>query len=308
MKKIVAYAHNNLPSTTKHQLNKVYQVLPNGLKKILVRVLFRRSNVWPPVSCICTTYGRPHLLEEAVHSFIVQDYPGDKELIILNDYAQQTLAYEHPEVSIINLSKRFRTLGEKYKAAVGLCTHDLIFVWHDDEIYLPHRLTYAVKRHFEKKPYLIPKRYESFFSIDKAWVWNGKKMRGPVLGRYPGSSSWSRALFAAARGYAHINDGFDHELEARFAKHEPAHEIYDVQPQDIYYIQQEGENSAYQLRDFTNHTGGNSYARVADFVREQAERGEISLGRVELEPRWQTDYSKVVNDLLQTALKQELSK
>lgn len=47
MKKIVAYAHNNLPSTTKHQLNKVYQVLPNGLKKILVRVLFRRSNVWP---------------------------------------------------------------------------------------------------------------------------------------------------------------------------------------------------------------------------------------------------------------------
>lgn len=80
-------------------------------------------------------------------------------------------------------------------------------------------------------------------------------MRGPVLGRYPGSSSWSRALFAAARGYAHINDGFDHELEARFAKHEPAHEIYDVQPQDIYYIQQEGENSAYQLRDFTNHTG-----------------------------------------------------
>ena len=47
----------------------------------------------PAVSCICLTYGRPHVLEEAIHSFLLQDYAGSKELIVLNDYAGQTLLF-----------------------------------------------------------------------------------------------------------------------------------------------------------------------------------------------------------------------
>ncbi|MCL4258972.1 MAG: glycosyltransferase family 2 protein, partial [Anaerolineales bacterium] len=50
----------------------------------------------PPVSCICPTYGRVELLEEAIESFLRQDYPGQKELIVLNDYAGQTLHFDHP--------------------------------------------------------------------------------------------------------------------------------------------------------------------------------------------------------------------
>ena len=42
----------------------------------------------PAVSCICPTYGRPELLEEAIYCFLLQDYPGPKELIVLNDYAE----------------------------------------------------------------------------------------------------------------------------------------------------------------------------------------------------------------------------
>jgi cellulose synthase/poly-beta-1,6-N-acetylglucosamine synthase-like glycosyltransferase len=38
----------------------------------------------PPVSCFCLTYGRPCLLEEAIHSFLQQDYAGPKEMIVLN--------------------------------------------------------------------------------------------------------------------------------------------------------------------------------------------------------------------------------
>ena len=30
----------------------------------------------PAVSCICPTYGRTELLEEAMHCFLLQDYPG----------------------------------------------------------------------------------------------------------------------------------------------------------------------------------------------------------------------------------------
>jgi glycosyltransferase involved in cell wall biosynthesis len=39
----------------------------------------------PLISAKCITYGRVNTLEEALHSFLQQDYPGKKELIIVND-------------------------------------------------------------------------------------------------------------------------------------------------------------------------------------------------------------------------------
>jgi glycosyltransferase involved in cell wall biosynthesis len=94
----------------------------------------------PELSCVCLTYGRPAVLEEAIHSFLQQDYQGTKELVILNDYEDQILEFDHPEVRVINVPRRFRTVGEKRNAAVALCRHDLLFVWDDDDLYLPHRL------------------------------------------------------------------------------------------------------------------------------------------------------------------------
>src|SRR5215831_16169093 len=116
----------------------------------------------PAVSCICLTYARPRLLEEALHSFLQQDYSGPKELIILNDYAEQTLIFDHPEVRVINVPRRFRTVGEKMNAAIALASHELLFVWDDDDIYLPHRLSFSVE-HFEPK--------KGFFKPNKAWFW-----------------------------------------------------------------------------------------------------------------------------------------
>jgi hypothetical protein len=117
----------------------------------------------PPLSCICPTYGRVAQLEEAIESFLRQDYPGPKELIILNDYERQTLIFDHPEVRVINGPTRFHSVGEKYKAAAALAAHDLIVVWHDDDIYLSHRLSYTVA-------HLDPTK--TFFKADKAWSWS----------------------------------------------------------------------------------------------------------------------------------------
>ena len=78
-------------------------------------------NDTPPVSCICLTYGRSELLEEAIYAFLKQDYEGPKELIVLNDHKRQKLQLYHPEVKIFNLSQHFRTDAEKRNAAVSLC-------------------------------------------------------------------------------------------------------------------------------------------------------------------------------------------
>ena len=112
--------------------------------------------IGPPVSCMCLTYGRAHLLEEAIASFLRQDYAGVKELIVLNDLAELRLHFDHPEVKIINVEKRFRGLGEKRNASAALCSHDLLFVWDDDDISLPWRLSYSVEKMSDGRRFFKP--------------------------------------------------------------------------------------------------------------------------------------------------------
>jgi hypothetical protein len=100
----------------------------------------------PKVSCLCPTYGRPQCLEEAIFSFLTQDYQGEKELVILNDLADQTLIFDHPDVKIINVKNRITPLGLKFNETARHATGSVFAVWEDDDIYLPHRLTYSVQR------------------------------------------------------------------------------------------------------------------------------------------------------------------
>jgi hypothetical protein len=296
-----AYALNLTPHS-RQQLLGIYRRLPTNMQRILRRLLGRQiaKAARPPISCICPTYGRVDLLEEALFSFLQQDYQGAKELVVLNDFEQQTLTFDHPDVRIINFPKRLRTLGEKYKAAVGLCTHDMIFVWHDDDIYLPQHLSHAVRLHYEHRSNLNPTTGKSFLRANKAWVWNDQHLNGPAPGRFHGGSSWTREQFANVRGYAHMNCGYAEELETQFEK--VPHSVVDIEvaPPDIYYIYRKGGSTSYHLSDFASDGAGNEYERVADFVQSQAERGEIKLGHIELRPRWRSDYAAQVRDLLQS--------
>ena len=52
-----------------------------------------------------TTYGRADMVEEALYSFLNQEYEGESELVIVNDYPLQKLIFDHPKVRIINLDK-----------------------------------------------------------------------------------------------------------------------------------------------------------------------------------------------------------
>ena len=104
------------------------------------------------ISCYCITYDRTELLEETIESFHRQDYKEEKELVILNDCAEQILEYNHPEVHIINTPKRFRTIGEKRNACIAMCSGDVIFPWDDDDISLPWRISLSLK-YKDKHPY-----------------------------------------------------------------------------------------------------------------------------------------------------------
>lgn len=66
-------------------------------------------NSQPDVSCMCLTYGRPKVLEEAIYLFLLARLLMREELIVLNDYAEQILTFGHFWSPGGNVSKRFRT-------------------------------------------------------------------------------------------------------------------------------------------------------------------------------------------------------
>lgn len=247
----------------------------------------------PPVSCICPTYGRVALLEEAIQSFLQQDYPGPKELIVLNDYDGQTLAFDHPEVRIVNRAERFPSLGEKFNAAVALASHDLLFVWHDDDISLPHRLSFSVAQCGEGRV---------FFKAENAWFWNDGRLSGPEKNVFHGGSCWRRALFDKVHGYPSVEQRYDVEFEQRCqgAALGPL-KVATLMLDEVYYLYRWNGTGSYHASVMGGDVSARKPQTVPGHVAEQAARGQIPQGRVQLEPRWRTDYAALVRGHL-TAL------
>ena len=166
----------------------------------------------PFISCQCLTYGRVTELEEAIMFFLNQDYPGPKELVIVNDLAEQTLVYDHPEVRIFNLKERFPTLGEKRNFAVEQCRGDFIVVYDDDDGYLPHHLSLCAR---------LALTWE-VFSVNKCFYWTNFKEIG-VSQNFMSQWVYSKKSFQKAGGYIHVNSGEDQNFIKRLIKIHECH-------------------------------------------------------------------------------------
>lgn len=243
---------------------------------------------YPPVSCMCLTYARPKILvEEAVYSFLNQDYRGEKELLILNDFDQQQLHFDHPQVTVVNLPVRFHSVGEKRNAAAALCRHDLLAVWDDDDIYLPHRLSFSVARYDEKK---------RFFKPSKAFVLNDGLISGPKANLFHGGSLWHRTLFDQVGGYPHMGSGQDLEIELKFDKVIRQPKNYDaIRPWEIFYLYRWSGTRSYHLSGFGKDSGGSpGNAKVMEYVNRKLKNGQLECGEILLEPRWACNYPRLV--------------
>lgn len=222
------------------------------------------------VSCLCLTYGRPHLLEEAVESFLRQSWDGPKELVIVNDHPRQTLIYDHPQVVIINLKRRLRTLGEKRNLSVALAKYDNLLVWDDDDIYMPWRIEETMKS--------LPAKH--FFKCPNAWVMNDGRIEPNVgYNLYHGGTAYTRWLFEQSGGYSIMNGGEDADIENKFQKvgngqYWPHTEL----PHErLYYI--------YRWSHGSYHTTGHTTLENID--------PKVKAGDIQLEPKWHLPYQQL---------------
>jgi glycosyltransferase involved in cell wall biosynthesis len=229
----------------------------------------------PRVSCICLTFGRPRFLEEAIESFLRQDYPGEAELIVLNDFAPQQLTYTvHPRVRLINCHERFASLGEKRNAAIESSIGEVILTWDDDDISLPGRIRQAVSAIQAGTSFYRP-----------SWSWVSRDDEPPRL--FFERVAWPQCgftseLYRRVGGYPPRFSGEDREFAARLAAAGYPTAFSRGEPEEACLI--------YRMWSENPHASGIStgvyqYADVHELVARTAPRGTIAL-----EPRWRKDY------------------
>ena len=246
---------------------------------------------YPSISCRCITYGRVKFLEEAIESFIKQDYPGKKELIIVNDYPLQTLKFDHPEVKIYNLDYTFNTLGEKENFAVERCSYDIIALWDDDDIALSNHLS-NIAKFWKENTHLIQWHRGVFINVPNIVGITGLGNAGMV---------YSKQIWNKVGGYPLENAGHDMTFMMAIKSNINNHEIIYADPLDnnvsFFY--------AWGGRDY--HASGmgtdtpdrpNIIQRHKEHIEGKRQRGEIPTGEIILNPHWEYNYKNLLDEFL----------
>lgn len=243
----------------------------------------------PLISAKCITYGRVDTLEESLHSFLQQDYPN-KEMIIVNDYPEQKLKFEHPKVKIFNLYHTFSTIGDKENFATRLCNGEIVCQWDDDDIALPNHMSNVAK--------LMTDDYHLLHWATGIY-YNGTEIEN--VGWIGNSGiAFRKSVWEEIGGHPIENAGYDltfvetiHKLGMRktlFAQmpKEDASWFYMWGPR-CYHMSGEGTDKPGKLNVIQRHTS---------HIEKLRKQGKIPTGDIQLRPHWKQDYPQMLKDFL----------
>lgn len=242
----------------------------------------------PPtgISCKCITYGRVEYLEESLESFLRQDYAGDHELVIVNDYPRQRLHFDHPRVRIYNLDFTFETIGEMENFAVSACRYDTIAVWDDDDIALPNHLR-NIDRFISSSDLL-------HWQLGVAFV-DGSIAALTSLGN--SGIVYSKPKWREVGGHPFENAGYDVTFVNRLQAHGARVTLASPPPEEVSWFYNWGNGSYHMSGLGTDHEGRpNVVQRHSAHIEELREAGQIPAGDIELTPRWNRDYVALLAD------------
>lgn len=260
-------------------------------ERLWVELIKTRTATLPDmVSCICPVYGRIQRLEESIECFLRQDYIGKKELIIVNDLADQTLVFDHPEVTIYNLKTRFGTLGEKNNWGVRHSRGSVCMRWDDDDIILPHHISTVIP-HMEGNTILR---------------FNGCLCHAPdsdrkiitVFGRARMQGQFTREAFEAVGGHDHVTWGDDSSI-VRKIKRKFGVKYVPLALDEKSFVWNLSKKYDWHVTDTSAEAAWDNIEKIQ---KERIESGKLRTGLVALDPHWRYDYCKQFNNFLLNTL------
>lgn len=247
---------------------------------------------YPLISCKMITYGRVEFLEESLHSFLIQEYPGEKELIIVNDYPLQKLDFDHPQVRIYNLDKTFDTIGEKENFATELCRGEIICQWDDDDVAMPWHLR-NVAKYFVKGSDLLHWQNGVFYNNNQITSIMALGNSGIVF---------SKKIWTQLGGHPIENAGYDMTFVVKIKS--TSKNIVLADPPDarcswFYMWGGRGYHMSGMGTDTPNRA--NVIQRHSAHVELLRSQGKIPTGVVKLNPHWKNDYQKQLEDYVRNS-------
>ncbi len=243
----------------------------------------------PFISCKCITYGRVDTLEEALHSFLIQDYPADRcELIIVNDYPEQKLTFEHPQVTIYNLDSTFSLIGEKENYAIERCKGELIAVWDDDDVAMSNHLQ-NIAKHWQPDTNIIHWHTAVFYNEPYITSISPVGNSGIVYSK----DVWERIGRSPLE-----NAGGDMTLTNKI--HALGGVVTAQMPkEEASWFYMWGGRGYHQSGQGTDDgTRPNIIQRHSAHIEQLRKAGKIPTGDVHLKPAWKKDYAKMLKEFI----------
>lgn len=237
----------------------------------------------PFVSCRCITNARVAHLEEAIQSFLQQDYPGPKELVILNDCPEQYLTFHHPDVLVVNVANPYQHLSRKENDCIRCCSGGVIFVWDDDDLYLPHYLRVMVEQMLARKFQWIQSRM--------VWQFDGRRIFKPLApANCAGMIYTKEAWNIAGRHHPAMNSGHDQYFINNLKKHCLGGAI-ELPEQHIGFGYGWG-NGVYHASGLGIDTPDrpSCIQRHREDALHRFASGDEPIGLIKLQPHWNHDY------------------
>lgn len=237
------------------------------------------------------TYGRVHLLEEALYSFLQQDFE-DKEMIIVNDYPLQKLVFDHPQVKIFNLDETFPIIGQKENFAIERCSGDIIVTGDDDDIALPWHFKNIVK-------FLAGNIWEDpdLLLWGKAVYYNEPEITA-ITGVGNSGFCFSKEAWRRVGKSPLENSGGDMTFVNKLRQGK----VVNAYPPDeeVSWFYRWSLPMCYHSSGMGTDTPDRDsiVVRNARYIEQQRRLGNIPTGEIHLKPHWRHDYVKMLQDFI----------
>lgn len=224
------------------------------------------------ISIATLTYKRESLLEEAVHSFLVQSC-GDCEMVILNDNVDVEYVCDIPNVRIINHGSRFGSIAEKLKYCFDNCKNEHIYRLDDDDLLCDGAIG-KLKESIVKNPgYDIYRSKDAYFFSNNEYITDSDNINN--------GNCYTRNYLNSIKQWDRSCD------EDVFITFQNAAKIYTSQSKTMIY---RWGMSTYHISSIGPGKQHQNYFNMAD------NSGSSTVGVFRLSPQFKKDYYKEILD------------
>ncbi len=245
------------------------------------------------ISCLCLTYGRPHLLIESLYSYLMQDYDGESEFLIINDAPFQKYHFSHKNVRIINLDKTFEKWGAKEDFGISQCKYETIIQWDDDDIAVSINHLHNVNKYFIEGSALLHWHNAVLMMGDSIAALGPTGNSGIVF---------SKDAWRTVGGYPHENCGADMLFSDRIKHTHHLPTVLSEPPNEevswAYRWGQDNYNCSGLGADWDRPEEEQIISRHVRHIDELRKQGRMPEGDIELLPSWRFDYTKLLKDYI----------